>query len=120
VRATQTKEVIIPSTCPSCSKFCSLEMQDPENINLECDFPETDAFEPGPDATDEENQQALDDFNQTERVGTINAEIRIVRTSECCGDDIKEATFEPDINVKIKGHHGEGHDSASGVSGVQT
>jgi len=53
--------------CPSCSKFASLEMQDPEVNNLSLEG----------DGVDRE----------------ISFEVRIVRNSECCGDEMKEYTF---------------------------
>lgn len=98
------------STCPSCSKFCSLEMQEPENQNLDCDFPETDAFEPDPDATKEENELTEEEHAETDREGTIDYEVRIVRNSECCGEEMKEYNFGDSVCVQIAGHHGEGHD----------
>jgi hypothetical protein len=60
--------------CPSCNKFCGLEMQDPENNNIEFD------------ATD------LDNI-------TLSVEVHIVRNSECCGDECKEYTFNTDAEL---------------------
>jgi hypothetical protein len=50
--------------CPSCNKFAALEMQDPEVNSLEVD-----------------------------EDGQVTAEVRIARNSECCGDEMKEATL---------------------------
>jgi hypothetical protein len=50
-----------------------------------------------------------DDTEQV-RILTVTGEVRIVRNSECCGDEIKEANFSFDEDVEIEGHTGEGHD----------
>jgi hypothetical protein len=54
--------------CPSCQKFAGLELQDPEV-----------------------NEVSLDEESQT-----VSVEVRIVRNSECCGDEMKEYTFNTD------------------------
>jgi len=54
--------------CPSCSKLCSLEMQDPEVNDV---------------SYDEENQ-------------SVSVEVRILRNSACCGDEMKDYTFNTD------------------------
>jgi hypothetical protein len=60
--------------CPSCNKFCGLEMQDPENQNIEFDAADLDSI-------------------------TLSVEVRILRNSECCGDEIKEYTFNTDAEI---------------------
>lgn len=60
------------SRCPSCNKFASLELQ-------EVDSPETEEL----DADG----------------GTITVEVRVVRTSACCGDEMKEYNAELDGDV---------------------
>ena len=60
----------MPNPCPSCNKLASLEMQDPEVYDLELD----------------------DD-------GKITGFVRIVRASVCCGDAMKEATFDIELDA---------------------
>lgn len=57
--------------CPSCNKFAALTLEDPEILS-------------GPDVDDD---------------GQVTAEIRIVRNSECCGDEMKESTFSLEGSV---------------------
>ena len=76
-------------SCPSCNKFCGLEMQEPEIQSMEISANEDSA---------------------PVRVLTISGEVRIVRNSECCGDEIKEASFCFDEEFEIEGHTGEGHE----------
>lgn len=52
--------------CPGCNKFAGLELQEPE----------------------------VNDENFDGDSGQIAAEVRIVRTSTCCGEEMKEATLE--------------------------
>jgi hypothetical protein len=60
--------------CPSCNKFCGLEMQEPEVNNVEFDAADLDSI-------------------------TLSVEVRILRNSECCGDEIKEYTFNTDADL---------------------
>src|SRR5215831_12018944 len=64
--------------CPSCNKFCGLEMQDPEvnDVTLH-------------------NADAGDDLDGA----SVTVEVRIVRNSECCGDECKEYTFDTEVDV---------------------
>lgn len=55
--------------CPSCNKFSALEMQDAEVNSV--------------------------DLNDR----TVEAEVRIVRNSECCGDEMKEYTFNSEAEI---------------------
>jgi hypothetical protein len=57
--------------CPSCNKFASLEMQDPEVNDLTLD---------------------VDSY-------MVSAEVRIVRNSACCGDEMKESTFNTETEL---------------------
>lgn len=77
--------------CPSCNKFAALDMEEPE-IQTE-------------------------DFDSD--TGAISAEVRIVRKSSCCGEEMKEATFNFDGQVPeetMKEHKGEGHELAVAFS----
>lgn len=55
----------MPATCPSCNKFAALEFQDPE-------------------VDEEVKLEGLD----------VTATIRIVRSSECCSEEMKEAQLD--------------------------
>lgn len=70
--------------CPGCDKFCSLTFEDPE-------------IESGLDYDS----------------GTVQAVVRIVRNSECCGDEMKEATFE--FSQEVSGPALADHVNAEGV-----
>ena len=76
--------------CPSCNKFCSLDLGDPEL-----------------------NDSGVDKIDETEKGVSIrvHGSIRIVRSSECCGDEIKEANFDFEEDFEVAGHKGEeGHE----------
>lgn len=57
--------------CPSCNKFAALEMQEPEVNELS--------------------------FDSESRM--VTADVRILRNSECCGDEMKEYTFNVEEEV---------------------
>ena len=70
--------------CPNCSKFVSLEMQEPEE-----------------NATDFDTE-----------TGEITADYRIYRTCAECGEEMKEATIEFSDNADpnfMEEHQGESH-----------
>lgn len=60
--------------CPSCNKFCGLEMQDPEVNGVDFDASDLDSI-------------------------TLTAEVRIIRNSECCGDEVKEYNFSAEADL---------------------
>jgi hypothetical protein len=60
--------------CPSCSKFAALEMQDPEVNDVTLNADDLDSV-------------------------TVTYDVRILRNSECCGDEMKEYTFAEDADV---------------------
>jgi len=71
--------------CPSCNKFASLETQEPEL--------QTEEFDAD--------------------TGTFSSEVRLVRNSGCCGDEMKEASFSFEGEMpkdKLKAHQGAGHE----------
>lgn len=59
----------MPAQCPGCNHFASLETQDPEVNSLDID-----------------------------ETGRVTGEIRLARSSACCGEEMKEATFDIDID----------------------
>lgn len=65
--------------CPSCNKFAALEMQDPEVNSVELELTEGE--------------------NGIVENATVSVEVRILRNSECCGDEMKEYTFNTDADV---------------------
>jgi hypothetical protein len=74
--------------CPSCNKFAALEVQEPEVDTLEI--------------SDNDPEEG-----ETERQAIVNYNVRLLRNSECCGDEMKEAWLEGEINLTIAGHTGE-------------
>lgn len=65
--------------CPSCNKFTGLEFQEPEVSDSSVE-------------------------NLGGGVASVTASVRIVRTTECCGDEAKEATFEMESGeIALKG-----------------
>ena len=66
----------MPTPCPSCNRFCTLELQEPEVNEITLNFDNED-----PDSA------------------TVTYDVRIVRNSECCGDEMKEASFSEDAEV---------------------
>lgn len=60
--------------CPSCNKFAALEMQEPEVNDLSLNADDLDSV-------------------------TADYEVRIVRNSECCGDEMKESVFSESAEV---------------------
>jgi len=59
--------------CSSCSKLCALNTEDPE-----VDF---------------------ESISVDNRGIAIKASVRLARSSECCGDEVKETTFEPETSL---------------------
>ena len=71
--------------CPSCNKFAAY------------------------DTSAEPEIDSLDVTASTDEDGTVSADVsgsvRIVLTAECCGDDLKEATFDIDlVNIECTKH----------------
>jgi hypothetical protein len=74
----------MPNLCPSCHKFCSLENADPD----------------------------VNDLSVSDDGTSVTAEVRAVRTSACCGDEIKEFNFslEDDRSTEIEEHQAKFHE----------
>ncbi len=65
----------MPNRCENCNKFTALEFQEPEEESFEV--------------------EGLEVITKDGAVSaTASATVRISRNSECCGDTMKEATFE--------------------------
>lgn len=77
------------ASCPSCNKFCGLELQDPELNGYEVE---------------------KKGEGEIGAILNIQGSIRIVRNSECCGEEIKEGNFDFDDEFEVDGHKGEGHE----------
>jgi hypothetical protein len=78
--------------CPSCNKFPSFEIQEPE---WDSD-PELDCGERG---EPQENGPNVVKPGDTGQSVSIRGACRLVLTSECCGDEMKEANFDPETEV---------------------
>ena len=55
--------------CPSCNKFPSFDISEPELDSLECEG------------------------------GVVTGSVRLALTTQCCGDEVKESTFEIDLDL---------------------
>lgn len=64
--------------CPSCHKMCSLDTNDPEVNTLEVELHDSE-------------------------VSVVTAEVRIARTSACCGDEVKETTLVLEHDATLPG-----------------
>jgi hypothetical protein len=75
--------------CPSCNKFAALDSSsEPEiNVGVESELLVTDPDEPS---------------DVDKATARVNGDCRIVLTSECCGEEMKETTFEiSDVDIDI-------------------
>ena len=61
----------MPTPCPSCGKLCSLDTQEPE----------------------------VNEISLSEDGQNVTYDIRVARNSACCGDEMKEYTFNNDVEV---------------------
>lgn len=80
--------------CPSCNKFPALNFEDPEVDN-------------GPDIDAD---------------GNVTVSIRIYRTSECCGEEMKEAILEMEEEIPreiLEAHQGDDHELEVEETGVE-
>ena len=75
--------------CANCNKSVSLEFQEPE----------------------------VEDDPQVDSDGEVTCSVRLVRTSECCGDELKTATLEMSGKVIIPDEHKD-HDLGARVEQV--
>jgi hypothetical protein len=62
--------------CPGCNKFAALNFEDPEVQGLEVEGLGEGRF-------------------------NVTAEVRIYRTSECCGEEMKEATLNMEAEIDL-------------------
>src|ERR1700733_193793 len=69
--------------CPSCNKFAAYD------TSYE---PEIDDLEVTAQVDDETKQVTVD----------VSGSARIVLTAECCGDELKEATFDIDLSFDVE------------------
>lgn len=76
------------AACPGCQKFASLELGDAEV-----------------------------DSEEVQEDGAYTAEIRVVRTSACCGEEMKEARFtiEGDVAEELADHIRAKHPDLAGA-----
>lgn len=73
------------ANCPSCNKFASLDFQD----------------------IDEPDLEVTHEYDEASKVHTyaVTGELRIVRSSSCCGDEMKEYNFE--VSGEVDFNHDE-------------
>ena len=64
--------------CPSCNKFAAYDTSSEPELDLD-----------------------LSEYVLDGRKLTITGTARIVLTSACCGDELKEAQFDPEIEIEI-------------------
>ena len=89
--------------CPSCNKFPAYDTSSEPEVELEVDqFEYAEGEKP-------EGAEPDADVPPSKDAGTayVTGTARIVLTSECCGDELKEATFEVQ-DVQIDVERGEG------------
>lgn len=82
--------------CPSCNKFCAFSTDnEPEaDLNIESTLATV------ADANSDDKSKEIDDPDNA--IASITGSVRIVLTSECCGDEMKESTFDiSDLDVEI-------------------
>lgn len=72
--------------CPSCGLLASLDMGEIEELSADI---------------------SRDKIDNGITTATISGSFRIVRTSSCCGDEIKEAIIDLETEIKIEGHTNE-------------
>lgn len=82
--------------CPSCNKFATQ--------TIDQDEPEVDL--------------------SVDEAGNVTGTVRIVVHSECCGDELKEANFDVDVQYDgdehiLAEHTGEGHDLEVEVTNIE-
>jgi Zn ribbon nucleic-acid-binding protein len=65
--------------CPSCEKFTALEMGEEPEVNIDVEY-------------DTEGKQAL-----------VSGTVRIVRNCAECGDEMKEAEFDVEMQIDVDG-----------------
>ena len=70
--------------CPSCNKFATYDTSAEPEVELEVSA-EWRANE-DPESEDELDHDAVE--------GTVTGSVHIVLTAECCGDELKESTFD--------------------------
>lgn len=80
--------------CPSCSKFASFDTSGEPEVELEIDRTEDVNAADGEDA-----EAGLD--KATEVRFYVAGTVRIVLTSECCGDEMKESNFDIEEDYKV-------------------
>lgn len=78
--------------CPGCNKFASLNFEEPQVDSLE----------------------VSDD-------GTVSMVVNLSRTSECCGEEMKTASLEAevDLSAELEGHIDSGEEAEEGKEGEE-
>lgn len=74
--------------CPSCNKFAAFDTSAEPEVDV-------DVSEVALETVTKDGSEETEDPDHA--VVTISGNARILLTSECCGDEMKEATFDIDI-----------------------
>ena len=77
--------------CPSCNKFPAYSTDNDPEVDLEVSAELADIV------TEEKKGEEDPDLSHA----TVTGSVRIVLTSECCGDELKETTFDVDVEIDV-------------------
>jgi hypothetical protein len=80
--------------CPSCNKFAALDSSAEPEVNLD--------VESELDIQEGEGPESERPSNVNKATATVSGNVRIVLTSECCGDEMKETTFDVDVSCELE------------------
>ncbi len=83
--------------CPSCNKFAAFDTgNDPE---VEIDIDQFEYAERDPVESDADDADLTDKSHGT---AMITGTVRILLTSECCSEEMKESTFDVDEQIEVE------------------
>lgn len=97
--------------CPSCSKFAAFDTSGDPEVELEIDRAEDEGAGDGEDA-----EVGLDKAIDVRLY--VTGTVRICLTSECCGEEMKEASF--DVEEELELSRGEGCECDLGECDIST
>jgi hypothetical protein len=94
--------------CPSCSKFATYDTSTEPEVEVEVTIEKNEDEKPESDdvPATEVSEPASEDAEPKAPTGeaTVSGTVRIVLTAECCGDELKECTFDVDQTFDVKRH----------------
>lgn len=80
--------------CPSCNKFAAFDTSGDPEVELEIDRVENEGA-----GDDEDAESGLDTATDVRLY--VTGTVRICLTSECCGDEMKESTFDVEEELEL-------------------